>query len=83
MTKYYEKTKSNYSSDIDHLISFNKNGLWVKENLGNETRIISAEKPEGKTLIDVTIIYLDKNFLLKEKINSKTADINEKKMAVE
>ena len=79
MTKYYEKTKSNYSRDIDHLISFNKNGLWVKENLGNETRIISAAKPEGKTLIDVTIIYLDKNFQLKEKINSKTADINEKK----
>ena len=73
------KTKSNYSRDIDHLISFNKNGLWVKENLGNETRIISAAaKPEGKTPIDATIIYLDKNFQLKEKINSKTADINEK-----
>ena len=33
MSKYYEKTKSNYSRDIDHLVSFNKNGLWIKENL--------------------------------------------------
>ena len=33
MSKYYEKTKSNYSKDIDHLVSFNKNGLWIKENL--------------------------------------------------
>ena len=31
MLKYYEKTKSNYARDIDHLVSFNKNGLWIKE----------------------------------------------------
>ena len=31
MSKYYEKTKSNYSRDIDHLVSFNKNGLWIKK----------------------------------------------------
>ena len=33
MSIYYEKTKSNYSKDIDHLVTFNKNGLWIKENL--------------------------------------------------
>ena len=33
MSKFYEKTKSNYSRDIDHLVTFNKNGLWIKENL--------------------------------------------------
>ena len=33
MSKYYEKIKANYSKDIDHLVSFNKNGLWIKENL--------------------------------------------------
>ena len=33
LSKYYEKTKSNYSKDIDHLVTFNKNGLWIKENL--------------------------------------------------
>ena len=42
MSKYYEKTKSNYSRDIDHLVTFNKNGLWIKENLENGGRIISA-----------------------------------------
>ena len=31
MSKYYEKTKSNYARDIDHLVSFNNNGLWIKE----------------------------------------------------
>ena len=41
MSKYYEKTKSNYSRDIDHLVTFNKNGLWIKENLKDKQRIIS------------------------------------------
>ena len=31
MSKYYEKTKASYSKDIDHLVSFNKHGLWIKE----------------------------------------------------
>ena len=29
MTKYYEKTKSNYARDIEHLVTFNKNGIWI------------------------------------------------------
>ena len=33
MVMYYEKTKSQYARDIDHLITFNKNGLWIKENV--------------------------------------------------
>ena len=60
MAKYYEKTKSNYSRDIDHLVTFNNNGLWIKENLKNGSRIISADKPEGDNLINTTIFHLDK-----------------------
>ena len=75
MSKYYEKTKSNYSRDIDHLVTFNKNGLWIKENLPAKQRIISATKPEDFNLIDVTIFHLDKRSNLLEKIVSKKADI--------
>tara|TARA_B100001248_G_scaffold68660_1_gene48476 strand:+ start:7144 stop:8232 length:1089 start_codon:yes stop_codon:yes gene_type:complete len=75
MSKYYEKTKSNYSKDIDHLISFNKNGLWIKENLNDKQRIIAAAKPEGFKLIDVTIFHLDNNSILLNKIVSKEVDI--------
>ena len=53
MSKFYEKTKSNYSRDIDHLVTFNKNGLWIKENINSGQRIITAAKPEDKNLIDV------------------------------
>ena len=31
MVKYYEKTKSNYSKDTDHLVTINRNGVWIKE----------------------------------------------------
>ena len=44
MSKYYEKTKSNYSKDIDHLVTFNNNGLWIKENLDDGVRIITASE---------------------------------------
>ena len=33
MSKYYEKTKSDFSRDIDHLVSFNKNSLDKKKTL--------------------------------------------------
>ena len=71
MAKYYEITKSSYARDIDHLVTFNKNGLWIKENLDTKQRIISAAKPDGINLIDVTIFHLDKKSNLIEKISSK------------
>ena len=77
MSKYYEKTKSNYARDIDHLVTFNKNGLWIKENIkNNETRIITAEKIDDLNLINVTIFHLDKNYKLNEKkLYQKTTNI--------
>ena len=75
MSSFYEKTKSNYSKDIDHLVTFNKNGLWIKENIESGQRIITAAKPEGKNLLDVTIFHINHNQNLKEKINSKKANI--------
>ena len=52
MVMYYEKTKSQYARDIDHLITFNKNGLWIKENFEEGERIITAEKPDKFDLIN-------------------------------
>jgi lipopolysaccharide export system permease protein len=78
MAKYYEKTKSNYSRDIDHLILFNKNGLWIKENFEGKQRIISASKLEKNNLTDLAIYHLDLNSNLIEKIISKRVNILDK-----
>jgi len=77
MSKYYEKTKSNYSRDIDHLVTYNKNGLWIKEKIETNQRIISAKKPNGYNLEQVTIFHLDKNSSLVEKITAKKANIKD------
>ena len=75
LVKYYEKTKSNYARDIDHLVTFNRNGLWIKENLQNNERIITAAKMEKNNIYDVKIFDLDKFFNLKKKIVAKSASI--------
>jgi lipopolysaccharide export system permease protein len=83
MSKYYEKTKSNHSRDIDHLVSFTKNGLWIKENFENKQRIISAKKPEGYYLINVEIFHLDQKMNLIEKITSKKVNIQKNEWVLE
>ena len=75
MSRYYEQTKSKYSKDIDHLVTFNKNGLWIKEKLMGKQRIISASKPEKYNLVDVAIFHMDEKSNLVEKIVSKKANI--------
>ena len=75
MSKYYEKTKSNYSRDIYHLVTFNKNGLWIREKLDDKQRIISAKKPSGNNLIDVSIFHIDEDSNLLEKFISKRVNI--------
>lgn len=77
LVQYYEKTKSNYARDIDHLVTFNKNGLWIKETFENRERIITAAQPSKNNISDVQIFELDKNFNLRRKIFSKFADIKE------
>jgi len=79
MSTFYEKTKSNYSKDIDHLVNFNKNGLWIKEELSDKKRIISAERPEAYNLINVQIFHIDKDSILTEKIFSKKVNIKNNK----
>ena len=75
MSKFYEKTKSNYSRDIDHLVTFNKNGLWIKEHWKSGQRIITAARPEDKNLVDVTIFHINEKSDLKEKIVSRKVNI--------
>ena len=83
MSKYYEKTKGNYSKDIEHLATFNKNGLWIKESIDGGQRIISASSDQKNKLKDLIIFNFDKNYLLKEKIFSETANIKEKNWILE
>ena len=75
LSKYYEQVKANYSRDIDHLINFNNDGLWIKETIEGKQRFISSTKLENNVLRNVMIIHLNENSSLVEKINADSADI--------
>ena len=76
MVKYYEKTKAQYAKDIDHLVTINKNGVWIKEEDDDNLRIISAKEIKGEFLSDVTIYEIDSNYNIKRRIESERADIS-------
>ena len=83
MVKYYEKTKSQYARDIDHLVTFNNNGLWIKEPHDNGERIISAESIEENFLSNVVIFEFNNNFDIKRKIFSESVNISQNNWILE
>ncbi len=78
MVKYYEITKSQHARDIDHLVTFNKNGLWIKEQTENGHRIISARNINKANLQDVKIYEFNKESDFIKKIYSKNVNIETK-----
>ena len=83
MVKYYEQTKSKFSRDIDHLVSVNKNGLWIKENINDGYRIISADGTRKNVIKNVIIFNLDEKNNLINKIYSKKANISKNEWSLE
>jgi lipopolysaccharide export system permease protein len=74
LVKYYETEKAQYARDIDHLISVNKNGVWIKEIDENGYKIINAEKLNNESLEKISIYIFSNNKLLK-RIESESAQI--------
>jgi lipopolysaccharide export system permease protein len=72
LVKYYETEKAKYSRDIDHLISINKNGVWIKESNEFGYNIINAEKINGKNLEKISLYIFNANQLTK-RIESESA----------
>tara|TARA_Y100000996_G_C22399355_1_gene592466 strand:- start:21 stop:887 length:867 start_codon:yes stop_codon:yes gene_type:complete len=76
MVKFYEKTKSNYSKDTDHLVTVNRNGVWIKENKNNNLYIINADRLENNHLIDVSINIVSQENIVTQRIEAEKADIS-------
>ena len=75
LVKYYEQEKARYSRDIDHLISINKNGVWIKEATRKGPTIISAKKFTADSLGDVTIYIFNNNNEIVQRIESEKINI--------
>ena len=74
MVKFYEKTKSNYSKDTDHLVTINRNGVWIKERKNNDLYIINADRLENNFLMDVSINIISED-IYKKRIEAEKANI--------
>ena len=55
----------------------NKNGLWIKDVVGNKTNIINSSKVNNNFLTNTFISTFDKDFNLVESITSDKIDISE------
>jgi len=78
LVKYYETEKAKYSIDLDHLISINKNGVWIKEINAGGYKIINAEKLNNKSLEKVSVYIFDNNHKLIRRIESESARVDTK-----
>ena len=79
MVKYYENEKSKYARDVDHLISINKNGVWIKEKSQKFLNLVYAKELKSNFLFDITIYKyeMSENNLIR--IESENADISDNK----
>mgnify|MGYP001276307306 CR=1 FL=1 len=71
----YLELKNKYNSDNKHLAVITKNGLWIKDIVGDEVRIVSAYQIDKNYLVNVFISEFDKEFNLKRNISSEKIDI--------
>ena len=58
----YLDIKKYYTKDDKYLATITENGLWIKDQVGQNINFINAKKIGFNTLIDVEIVQLDNNF---------------------
>lgn len=75
LIKYYETEKAQYARDVDHLISINKNGVWIKEIDNTGYKIINAEKLNKESLEKISIYIFNNNNKLLKRLESESAII--------
>jgi lipopolysaccharide export system permease protein len=72
---YYLKVKNEFSEDKIYLAVINKNGLWIKDVVDDQTSIINSSNIDGNFLNNTFITTFDKNFNLIKSIKSDKIDI--------
>jgi len=79
---YYLQIKNQFSEDKLYLAVINKNGLWIKDVVGNKTSIINSSKVNNNFLTNTFISTFDKDFNLVESITSDKIDISKKEWLI-
>ena len=72
---YYLQVKNQFSDNKLYLAVINKNGLWMKDIINNQTSIINSSKIENNFLINTFITTFDEDFNLIRSVKSDKIDI--------
>ncbi len=72
----YLELKSNYTYDGKYLAMVTKNGLWIKDKVGDKILLINSQKIEKHFLINNFITEFDANFNVIRNIQNKKIDIS-------
>ena len=78
LKNFYLNLKTNYTSDGKYLAVINKNGLWIKDIVNENTLLINASKIENNFIIDAYISEFDKDFEIIKNIISPKIDVKNK-----
>jgi len=78
----YLLIKNEYSEDSKYLAVITENGLWIKDEIGDNINIVNATKIDNEFLLDVTITQFSKNFEILNIIQSNKVDISSNKWKV-
>ena len=74
---YYLQVKNQFSEDKLYLAVINKNGLWMKDVVNNQTSIINSSKIDKNFLTNTFITTFDEDFNLIRSIKSDKIDIKD------
>ena len=74
---YYLKVKNQFSEDKVYLAVINKNGLWIKDVVDNQTSIINSSIIDNNFLSNTFITIFDEEFNLIKSIKSDKIDIKD------
>ena len=75
---YYTDIKNSFSNDNKYLAVVTDSGLWIKDEVNEDTLIIKAKYIKDDNLVDVIINKFDQNFNLIDTIQSNQINIYKK-----
>ena len=80
---FYTDIKNKFSNDNKYLAVVTDSGLWLKDEIKEDTFIVKATNIKDNYLINVIIYKFDKNFNLVRTIQSKKINIGKKRWLAE
>ena len=75
LKSHYLEIKNNYTADNKYLAVITENGFWIKDEINEIISITNADKIKKNSLVNVSIVQLNKNYDLIQSIQSSEVNI--------